>query len=125
MEITFLNKEHMHFCKEAIERASAQLDPYRKSMFYLLGLLPETRANINSLYDFDGGFILPEGLAEGWQTGASVQICRLAFNLYNGFTDGREADYTPYNLFANSYQFYMLEAVRLRYSEYANRKGFI
>lgn len=116
----FLNNAHIDFYRGALERASAQADPYRKALFYLLGLLPETRANIADLYDFEEAAIVPEGLQQGWQTGTSGQICRLAFNLYNGYTDEiGAAAYTPYHLFCNSYQVYMFEAVKLRYSEYA------
>lgn len=123
MKIKFLNKEHEAFYKNALEQAKTQDDPYRKPLFYLLGLLPETRANIERLYDFDGAFFYPESLAEGWQTGTSLQVCRLAFNLYNGYTEEREAYFTPYNLFDNSYQTYMFEAIKLRYAEYVNELG--
>lgn len=120
MELKFRDEAHRSFFNESLERANAQADPYRKPLFYLLGLLPETRANIADLYDFKEAAIVPEGLQQGWQTGTSGQICRLAFNLYNGYTDeSGAAAYTPYHLFGNSYQTYMLEAVKLRYSEYA------
>lgn len=120
MKVKFLNEAHSDFYREALERAKAQNDPYRKPLFYLLGLLSETRANIADLYDFKEAAIVPEGLQQGWQTGTSGEICRLAFNLYNGYTDEADARaYTPYHLFGNSYQVFMLEAVKLRYSEYA------
>lgn len=120
MKVRFLDEAHLDFYKKALEQAKAHDDPYRKPMFYLLGLLPETRANIADLYDFKEAAIAPEGLQKGWQTGTSGEICRLAFNLYNGYTDEADAKAcTPYHLFGNSFQAFMLEAVKLRYSEYA------
>jgi len=121
MDVRFLTNAHIDFYKGALERENAESDPYRKSLFYLLGLMPETRKNIADLYDFEKGAIVTAGLQKGWQTGTSMQVCRLAFNLFNGYTDeaGHGAAYTPYHLFCNSFQVYMFEAVKLRYSEYA------
>ena len=63
--------------------------------------------------------IKPEGLYEGWQTGGTMRLTRLAFNLWNGYAEpGEEGMSTPYELFDCSYAPYFYEAVRQRYPEF-------
>jgi hypothetical protein len=94
-------------------------DPYRMALFYLLGLTGETRRNIDSLYDFDENTIKSGGMFEPWQTGTSIKITRLAFNLFNGYCGEAEGEkpslYTPYEIFPGQYLEYCLTAIRLRY----------
>lgn len=124
----FKDKEHEDFYNLNIERTNSFNDPYRKALFYTLGLTEETRNNIDSLYSFKWREINFDGLRQGWQTGTSMRITRLAFNLYNGFcgdTDDEEykydsRNYTPYYLFDTGMLPYMLEAIKLRYQEYMN-----
>ncbi|MDD4509461.1 MAG: DUF6075 family protein, partial [Oscillospiraceae bacterium] len=66
-----------------------------------------------------------EGLHCGWQTGTSKIICRLAFNLWNGYCYEECEDdqpvsayYVTDNIFCCSYAEYFFEAIRLRYPEY-------
>jgi hypothetical protein len=116
---------HQSFFEKMIARTHSQEDPYRKSLFYALGLTDETRNNINTLYDFKENGIEFAGLYgphSAWQTGTSIKITRLAFNLYNGYcgqTDEEAADFTPESLFCNCFLPYMLEAVKIRYPDYA------
>lgn len=120
MEIKFLCDAHKAFYFEQVKRTNAEDDPYRKALFYALGLTDETRRNINQLYDFNERCINLSGLRKPWQTGSSVKVCRLAFNLYNGHTGSGKAAplFTPYELFGCSLIDYMLEAVKIRYSDY-------
>lgn len=123
----FKDKEHEEFYTQNIEKTnSVRGDPYRKALFYTLGLTKETRNNIERLYNFKERCIEFDGLKDGWQTGTSMRVTRLAFNLFNGF-NGNTGDetmdncdrYTPYNLFDNCLMVYMFEAVKLLYPNYA------
>ena len=124
--MVFMDGQHKKFYADCIVKANAQNDPYRKALFYTLGLTKETRRQIHSLYDFNERVILTEGLNESWQTGTSLRASRMAFNLYNGFTgdisDGgisQSSDlYTPYCLFDTGLLPYFFEAAKLRYPEY-------
>ncbi|MGN0107718.1 MAG: DUF6075 family protein [Hominilimicola sp.] len=132
--IKFKNAEHMLFFGENVINTKSERDIYRKALFYTLGILPETRIHINSLYDFESDFPKLDGFNEAWQTSSTIKMCRLALNLYNGFHykgsswDNIEADnngnFTPYKLFATSDAFYMLEAVKIRYPEYTTQVVF-
>lgn len=119
----FIDNEHQSFYENQVVRTHSQDDPYRKALFYTLGLTDETRRNINSLYDFKENCIKVESLEKAWQTSISTKVTRLAFNLYNNFHGTDEIDesgsnYTPYELFCSGFMEYMFEAVRLRYPEY-------
>lgn len=121
----YRDKEHKEYYQYLLKKTRKQGDPYYESALYLLSLLPETREHINSLYDFKGSCIKIDGLTQGWQTSGTMKICRLAFNLYNGYhfdsdweTPNTDGAYTPYELFATPEAPYMLEAIRLRYTEY-------
>lgn len=121
----FINEIHRRFYEDCINRTNSHSDPYRKALFYTLGLTDETRRYINSLYDFEERGVSFEGLFQPWQTGTSLKVTRMAFNLYNGFagdtgenkTDEPE-QYTPDNLFCTGLAVYFFEAVKLRYPEY-------
>lgn len=122
---TFKDLEHEQFYEGNIRMTRSQQDPYRKAFFYLLGLTPQTRRHIRDVYDYKESCIRLEGLEQGWQTGTSAKLTRLAFNLFNGYTGNRETDrdhsrnYSPYHLFDTSLMPYFFEAVKLRYAEYA------
>ena len=63
------------------------------------------------------GHIRPAGLHEGWQTGGSIRLTRLAFNLWNGYAEkGDERMSTPYEIFDCGYAPYFFEAIRLKVS---------
>jgi hypothetical protein len=80
----FKNISHEQFYEGNVIRASHKHDPYRKALFYLLGLTDETRRHIREVYDFQENSILLEGLHAGWQTSTSSRLTRLAFNLFSG-----------------------------------------
>ena len=63
--MVFMDSMHKDFYLKCISRANAGNDPYRKALFYTLGLTDETRRNIDSLYDFDECGIKFDELREG------------------------------------------------------------
>ena len=63
--------------------------------------------------------IKPKALHEGWQTGGSARLTRLAFNLWNGYVEkGEESLFTPYEMFDCGHAPYFYEAIRIKYPEY-------
>lgn len=126
----FKDLEHEEFYNKVVEQTNSSNDPYRKALFYTLGLTEPTRRNIDSLYNFKERCIDFNGLRNGWQTGTTTKVTRLAFNLYNGFAGSTGDDdhnddpenYTPYNLFDTGLMIYMFEAIKLRYPEYINAR---
>lgn len=102
-------------------------DEYHKSAAYLLALSETIRSHVNSVFDFSADVIKPECLQAAWQTGTSAKICRLLFNLWNGYDSEGEptedephsANYTPESIFCTSDLPYLLEAVKIRFSIYA------
>ncbi|MFR8871980.1 MAG: DUF6075 family protein, partial [Oscillospiraceae bacterium] len=63
--------------------------------------------------------IEPEGMHGGWQTSGTVRVCRLAFNLWNGYTDPEHSNaYSPEDLFCCEFAPYFMEGVEIRYPEY-------
>jgi hypothetical protein len=118
--MVFKDTKHQEFYEENITKTKAEKDPYRKSFFYALGLTNDTRRNIEDLYDFHEGGLIPEGLRQPWQTGTSMRVTRLAFNLFNDYDgEGAESgDFTPSNIFCDGLMAFFFEAVKLRYPEY-------
>lgn len=103
---------------------------YYRALVYLLGMTEETRANFSRCFDGEARMIRPAALGEGWQTGGTARIVRMAFNLWNGWCYESEEDaqegrmseaFTPDNLFCCEFAPYFYEAVKLRYPEYTDR----
>ena len=112
MEHTFFYMEKKKECKRP--------DPYNTTIFYLFGLTEETRKHFDRVFNMEEGLIIPEGLNEPWQTGTTIAITRLAFNLYNGFTGREEIDtpekYSVENIFCKTgLALYFYEAIRNRF----------
>lgn len=117
-EIKFTSKEHENFYKEMIQK-SGKNDSYHRAFFYCVGISDTGRRNVTRVFDFEGDRIIPDGLHEGWQTGGTVRLTRLAFNLWNGYVEqGEESMSSPYEIFDCNYAPYFYEAIRLRYPEY-------
>lgn len=127
--VTFKSQEHMNFYNEYLQKCRYQ-DVYHEALVYCLGISEDTRRNANRIYDFKTGCVRTKCLHEGWQTGGSMKIVRMAFNLYcNGtpsVSDTEDADeqlrecrhYTPEDLFCCGYAAYFWEAIKIRYPEY-------
>lgn len=117
-EIRFASKEHENFFFTMLKKAG-KTDSYHAAFFYCVGISDTTRRNVERIFDFKEGVIKPEGLHEGWQTGGSVRLTRLAFNLWNGYAEpGEERLSTPYEMFDCGYAPYFFEAIRLKYPDY-------
>jgi len=116
--IRFADREHKAFYNQMLTKTRNN-DAYHRAFFYAMGICAETRRNIHVLFDFKEDGIKPEGLTAAWQTGGTRRLCRLAFNLWNGWTEeGKENRSTPYELFDCGFAPYFFEAIRLRYPEY-------
>ncbi len=118
--MVFRDHAHQAFYEQAVAAEQAEDDPSRKALFYTLGLCEEARQHINDLYNFNRHVFKENGLDRQWQTEQSRGVCRLAFNLFNGF-HGRNIwkseAYTPWRLFCSDLLPYLLEAVRVRFGE--------
>lgn len=127
--VRFKNAEHTLFFGENVTNTKSERDTYRKAFFYTLGINSLTRTHIDSLYDFKDNCPKLDGFGGAWQTSGTIRICRLAMNLYNGFhqkgaswndlENDKDGSFTPYELFATPDAIYMLEAVKVRYPDYA------
>ncbi len=118
MKITFASKAHRDFYHEMMKN-SRKDDCYHRAFFYVMGITPETRANIHRMFDFKSDCIEPDGMQGGWQTSGTVRVCHMAFNLWNGYTDQERCqDYTPEELFCCEFAPYFMEGIRIRYPEY-------
>lgn len=127
----FINEEHESFFNEKLKqykRTGGSIDCYCLPTFYLLGLCADTRSQFSTLFDMKDQSVRIEGLHASWQTGTSLKICRLAFNLWNGHCyeqgqslgeENKVSDcFAIDNIFCCSYAEYFFEAIRLRYPEY-------
>lgn len=118
VKIQFASKEHRDFYFDMMAR-SRKNDCYHRAFFYVMGIAPETRANIDRMFDFTHDWIEPEGMHGGWQTSGTVRSCHLAFNLWNGYTEEQHGqDFTPEELFCCEFAPYFMEGIKLRYPEY-------
>lgn len=117
-KIRFASKEHENFFLTMLKKCG-NTDCYHRAFFYCIGISETSRANVGRLFDFEKHHIKPEGLHEGWQTGGTVRLTRLAFNLWNGYMEPEnERMSTPYEIFDCGYAPYFYEAIRQRYPEY-------
>lgn len=131
MKLEFIDEQHKKFFLEAPDRFNFSAnDIERLSMFYVFGLMPELRNNVTLLYDATNGFIIPEGLNEGFQTSGTSSLTRLGFVLFNNFQEKKkslsfrkddDSFYYTYpsllNIFANMsscYHIFMFMAIELR-----------
>lgn len=117
-DIRFCSAEHRNFCLKSMMRCKSN-DYYRRAFVCVVGIAPETRENIDQLFNFRTDSIKPEGLREGWQTSDTTKVCRIAFNLWNGYTEeGQERCYTPEGLFSSGFAPFFMEGVKQRFPEY-------
>ncbi len=123
-DLKFYDEEHKKFYKEHTE--GKKLDNYNKSLIYLLGLIEETRNNFLTLYDEITREIKINAMNEGWQTGTSLSITKLAFNLFNGYCgleDNEARYYTPEYIFCyNKFLPYFFEGIKLRFEIKENKE---
>ena len=117
MNIPFSSDEHKRFFYGCLKKAQ-NYDEYHQALFYTMGISEITRDTLPRWFNFEKDGIKTECLEADWQTGGTRRLTRLAFNLWNGFDDGRT---TPYDLFDCGFGRYMMVAVQLRYAEYIVR----
>ncbi|MDE6433418.1 MAG: hypothetical protein K2L07_04245 [Lachnospiraceae bacterium] len=79
--MVFADKEHERFYYEKLAQARSQ-DCFHQALFYVLGILRDTREHFDQIYNIKTGNLRLKCLNEGWQTSGSVKVVRLAFNLY-------------------------------------------
>lgn len=132
----FYNEIHKDFYE-----SKAKGDPYFDAMVYCLGLMGETRIRFSQIYDERTKTINPDVIHEGWQTGGTLKITRMAFNL---FTDGeptarryKDDDtlivdekalqecgrYSVSDIFCCGFAPYFVQAIQIRYPEYMKDWG--
>jgi hypothetical protein len=124
--IRFASDKHRLFY--ASQSQKLMPDIYLKSLIYTLGMCHDTRRNFDSIYDRDSRRINPRAIDEPWQTGSSLKVTRLAFQLFTDSTPsafkgghdnfGECRRYSVSDIFCCPFAPYFVEAVRLRYPEY-------
>ena len=105
-----------------------QPDVYLRSLIYTLGICHDTRRNFDSIYDVSKRAIIPDAICQPWQTGSSLKVTRLAFQLFTNTTptaflgDVHNIDeckrYSVSDIFCCCFAPYFFEAINLRYHEY-------
>ena len=141
--IRFIDESHMDFYAEKVNVLKSNIfgkvsapDVYLKSLIYTLGMCSDTRRRFDSIYDEKKRSINTGVISEAWQTGSSLKVTRLAFQLFTDSTPTAyvydENDkvkenisecekYSVSDVFCCSYAPYFVEAIRLRYPEYLTR----
>lgn len=134
--IIFRDSEHEDFYYTNLSRCWYQ-DVYHQALIYCLGIDRDTREHADRIYDFTKDMVKIKCLKEGWQTGGSVRVVRLAFNLYcNGepslslFRNRQEMMqesrlYDVDEIFCCGYAPFFMQAVQIRYPEYFAKEGAI
>ena len=130
----FKNEEHEAFFYECIEKLNSDKRRYieYQSLFYTLGITKDCRDHIDSIFDFDEGYINPDVFRAdaSWMTGADTRLIRLAFSLYSDDAptaynlEGRakEQELSQYQLhnllcgFSDDNLDFVMAAIRFRYS---------
>lgn len=133
-DIIFKDLEHEKFYYDSLEKCRYQ-DCYHSALCYCIGISDTTRINAKRIYDFKSGRVKPECIHDGWQTSGSLNIVRLAFNLYTDGTPSVDEEdsseeqlsecrrYSVSDLFCCGYAKYFWQAIGLRYPEYVNYRS--
>ena len=124
--IRFADEAHKDFYMEMSQILMP--DVYLRALIYTLGLCHDTRRHFNSIYNRSKRRINLNAIHEPWQTGTSLKVTRLAFQLFTGTTptalicDGPDIEecirYSVSNIFCCCYAPYFFVAIYLRYPEY-------
>jgi len=129
--LRFADEMHKEFFVEQSQKLKP--DVYLRSLVYSLGMCHDTRRNFDVIYDVKGRCINTEAVREAWQTGSSLKVTRLAFQLFTDTTPTAFAGgchdidecrrYSVSDIFCCGYAPYFVEAIHLRYPEYL-RSGY-
>ena len=126
--LKFKDEKHREFYEEKTQVLESS--EYLKSLIYLIGLSSTTRGRWNEIFQEEDGIIKPEVLKASWQTGTSLKILRLAFQLYTDSTvsdtdfETGEQDieecrrYSVSDIFCCEYAPFFAEALKIRYFIY-------
>lgn len=116
--IKFANSQHEKFFNLMLQKGGNN-DSYHKAFFYTATISSESRNHIDDLFNFAEDCIRINGLDKAWQTSGTLKQTRLAFNLWNGWTEKENEKLSSAGeLFDCEYSNYFVEAIRLRYPEY-------
>lgn len=103
MNTIFYSPDHRAFYFAVLEK-SGIYDCYHRALFYAIGIAADSRSHVYDLFDFAEASIRPDGLEKAWQTSGNLKLTRLAFNLWNGYSEeGQKRLATPEELFSCSY----------------------
>jgi hypothetical protein len=129
--IRFADETHKAFYMEQEQKLKP--DVYLRSLIYTLGMCKDTRRHFDSIYDARERCINTDALTEAWQTGSSLKVTRLAFQLFTdtmptAFTGGASnidecKRYSVSDIFCCSFAPYFVDAISLRYPEYLKHYG--
>ena len=135
-DVCFADKKHLDFYSEQTSKLKA--DCYLKALIYTLGICDDTRRRFDTIYNAKDRSIVPETLYAEWQTGGSVKLTRLAFQLFTDTvptartydeTENKVVEdfieckrYSVSDVFCCGYAPYFIEAIRLRYPEYLRER---
>ncbi len=116
----FINKEHEDFYNKKIGQVKRK-DIYIDSLIYLLSSNKETRKNFEEIYSIKNNTINIYSLKAPWQTGTSINTCRLAFNLFGEITSDNMEKETSYLYTVSSIFKYIdinigIEALKIMYT---------
>jgi len=131
-DLRFADQLHKEFFLEQSEKLKP--DIYLSSLIYTLGICCDTRRNFNSVYDRNKRGIIPEAIKKTWQTGSSLKVTRLAFQLFTGSTPTAFSinrygavdecrRYSVSEIFCCGYAPYFVKAIQLRYPEYLRKQN--
>jgi len=129
--IRFADGAHKAFY---MERSQKPNDVYLRALIYTLGICGDTRRNFDSIYDGSKREIIPDAIFQPWQTGSSLKVTRLAFQLFTDtvptaflgevFNIDECMRYSVSDIFCCSFAPYFFESIYLRYHEYIDQARY-
>ena len=117
----FENNKHKIFYEEKIEQVK-NLDTYIKSLIYLISSNEDTRKHFEDIYDIKNNEINLYVFKAPWQTNTSLNITRLAFNLFgdlvtDNIEEGASYLYSISSIFKNINLNTGIEAIKIRFDK--------
>lgn len=97
--MTFVSAEHEQFYND--HRSIITKGKDFEALVYTIGINGDCREHFSRMYNDKERCIIPDAIYEGWQTGGSQRITRLAFHLFTGTVaaDDDPYYYSPRRLF--------------------------
>ena len=115
----FIDKSSETFFKTKIGQVK-NVDCYTKSLIYVLSNNNITKKYFNEIYDIDGSSINLDVFTKSWQTNESLNMCRLAYNLYGDISsdnieEGASYLYSITSIFKSINIDVGIEAIKIRF----------